>query len=301
MIMKPEQTIPPCGIINVDKPKGITSRQAVNHIQKIVKPAKVGHAGTLDPLATGVLAVCIGRATRLVPYIQNYHKTYIAQFLLGKQSDTDDITGDVIDVSVQQTINQSDVEQLLPQFRGKIQQIPPQFSAIHIQGKRAYELARQGTQVDIPAREVEIFQLELIEFDYPEMTLKMQCGSGTYVRSVGRDIGELLNCGAVMTELIRTEIGTYNVSEAISLDEITKDSWRDFLQPPETAVSALPRINISTAACHEISHGRKITAEEELLLPPETTVALFTTNNKLAALALYHPEENLLAPKNVFL
>ena len=291
----------PCGILNINKPAGLTSRQVVNKIQRLAKPAKVGHAGTLDPLATGVLAVCVGQATRLVPYIQQYHKQYVAQFLLGKRSDTDDNTGEVVDVPFIKKIERSDIEQLLPQFRGKIEQVPPQFSAIHINGKRAYELARQGNEVNIPAREVEIYELELTEFDFPKMTLEMKCGSGTYVRSVGRDLGNLLNCGAVMTDLVRTEIGSYHISSSVTLEEIEAGEWQDFLQPPESAVAALPSYHLSDEDCKNVVHGKRITPVGGDAFEPQATIALFTQQGQLAGLAEYKSTENQLAPRIVFL
>ncbi len=292
---------PPCGILNIHKPKGLTSRQVVNRIQRLAKPAKVGHAGTLDPMATGVLAVCVGRATRLVPYIQNYHKKYNAQFVLGKRSNTDDITGDVTEAPNFPEINQSDIEKLLPQFRGIIQQTPPQFSAVHIDGKRAYQLARQGEQVEIPSRDVEVYELEMTQFDFPDFTLEMKCGSGTYVRSIGRDMGELLKCGAVMTNLVRTEIGLYNIANTVLLDEITEENWGDFLLPPSTAVCNLPSYHLTNTDCQQVIHGRPVLLKEEITFPSQATVALFKEENQLAALAEYKPQDNLLAPRVVFL
>ncbi len=293
--------LPLCGILNINKPAGLTSRQVVNHVQRIVKPTKVGHAGTLDPMATGVLAVCVGKATRLVPYIQQYHKQYIAQFVLGKQSDTDDITGNVIDVPGLKECSLSQVETLLPQFKGKIQQIPPQFSAVHVDGKRAYKLARKGEEVNISSREVEIFELELTQFNYPEMTLEMKCGSGTYVRSVGRDIGELLKSGAVMTQLVRTEIGCYQISDAVDLEDITENSLPELLLSPQTALLSVPKYELSNNETKEISHGRKVVLTGKVLFEPGETIALFTPENQLACLAGYQAAEKLFAPRMVFL
>lgn len=293
--------LPLCGILNINKPAGLTSRQVVNHVQRIVKPIKVGHAGTLDPMATGVLAVCVGKATRLVPYIQQYHKQYVAKFLLGKQSDTDDITGNVIDVMGGKECSRSEIEALLPQFRGKIQQIPPQFSAVHVDGKRAYRLARKGEEVTISSREVEIFELELTQFNFPELTLEMKCGSGTYVRSVGRDIGELLKSGAVMTQLVRTEIGCYQISDAVDLEEITVNSLPELLLPPQTALLSVPQYELSSHETKEVSHGRKVILTDKLPFKTEVTIALFTPENELACLAEYQADKKLLAPRMVFL
>ncbi len=194
------------GWLVIDKPAGITSSRVVVQLRRATG-IKAGHAGTLDPLATGVLIVCLGPATRLIDVIHRQTKGYRARFLLGKQSDTDDIEGTVTDVVDARPVTRGDVEHALPRFVGKIAQVPPQFSAVHVQGRRAYQLARAGQEVEIEPREVEVFRLELLSFAYPELEVEIECGSGTYVRSIGRDLGALLGTGAGMSQLVRTRVG----------------------------------------------------------------------------------------------
>ena len=175
------------GLLNINKPPGMTSRKVVDRVAKLVKPAKAGHAGTLDPMATGVLVVCIGAATRLMSFVQQQPKGYRATFLLGKRSNTDDITGEVVDVSDASPVFRNQIETLLPQFVGKIEQIPPQFSAVHVDGRRAHELARKGETVEIKPRSVEVFGVTLNKFRYPELELEIECGSAAERANSGED------------------------------------------------------------------------------------------------------------------
>jgi tRNA pseudouridine55 synthase len=159
------------GLLNINKPRGLTSRSVVNRLAKHVRPHKVGHAGTLDPLATGVLVVCVGPATRLVPYIQDQPKRYIGTFRVGQKSTTEDLEGELEDVPTVD-FGRADLESVLPRFTGRIQQVPPAFSAIRVGGQRAYALARKGREVEVPPREVEILSLVCREFAFPEFTLR---------------------------------------------------------------------------------------------------------------------------------
>ena len=200
------------GLLNVHKPAGITSRDVVNRIQRVVRPVKVGHAGTLDPLATGVLVICLGSATRLIEYVQRMPKHYRGTFLLGRKSDTEDIEGEieVLDAAPQPSIDE--IHAALPQFVGTIRQRPPAYSALKVGGKRAYQLARAGQEVQLAARPIEVYSLSLQHYEYPEIVLDIQCGSGTYVRSLGRDLADGLGTGAVMSALERTAIGDFDLS-----------------------------------------------------------------------------------------
>jgi tRNA pseudouridine55 synthase len=229
------------GILNLDKPAGITSRRVVDHVAKLVRPEKAGHAGTLDPLATGVLVVCVGNATRLIELVQEQPKSYHATFLLGRQSDTDDVTGIVTHVPVSRDITREEIESRLPAFLGPIEQVPPSFSAVHVDGRRAHERARAGQSVELSPRTVEVFRLEITRFAYPELELDIDCGSGTYIRSIGRDLGHLLGCGAVMSALVRTRVGPYRIEDAIPLDRLSNETLDGFLLDPPTAAAGLPK------------------------------------------------------------
>ena len=228
------------GFLNVDKPAGISSRDAVNRVQRFVRPAKVGHCGTLDPLATGVLVIGLGPATRLTPFVQDLPKTYIGQFRLGISSPTDDLEGTLTEVAAP-IVEAQQLQAELPRFTGTIEQTPPEFSAVKIAGKRAYELARKGKDVQLKPRQVTIWELELTEFEYPDFTLRIHCGSGTYIRSLGRDLGRAVGSAAVMTSLRRTAIGDFEIESAIGVDSLTSEQIAEALLPAQTGLPCLPR------------------------------------------------------------
>jgi tRNA pseudouridine55 synthase len=258
----------PFGILNIDKPPGCTSRAAVDRVKRLARPAKAGHAGTLDPLASGVLVICVGKATRLIQYVQRMRKSYRAAFLLGHQSETDDVEGIVTVVEGACAPHREQIDEILPRFVGEIQQRPPAYSAIKTDGRRAYQLARRGKPPELRARVITIHDLRLEHYDYPELELSIECGSGTYVRALGRDIAAALGTTAVMSALRRTAIGGFCVEDSLGLGELSHDSllWR--LQSPLAAVADLPRLAVSNAEMIEIRHGRPIK-----LPPPEVPAA----------------------------
>ena len=269
------------GLLNIFKPAGWTSRDVVNRIERLVKPAKAGHAGTLDPLAEGVLVVAVGASTRLIGGVQERTKEYRSAFQLGCRSDTDDNTGVITPVEVGVPPAQSDIEALLPRFRGEFSQVPPQFSAVHVAGRRAYDLARQGQAVDIAPRMVRVRRLEILDYAWPRLELLIECGSGTYVRSIGRDLGELLGCGALMTSLLRTRIGPFLVGAAVAVDDLQKETIAAHLLPPLRAVEHWPRHFCSDVELWEIAHGRMIVLND---LADCGRVALLSPDGNLAAL-----------------
>ena len=246
------------GLLNVNKPPGMTSRDVVNRVQVPVRPAKVGHAGTLDPLATGVLVVCVGPATRLVPYVQRLAKRYVGTFLLGRTSNTEDIDGDVVTFSDAPIPERSQIEEILPQFTGKISQRPPAYSALKLAGQRAHKLARQGKPVRLEPRPVEVYGIELVSYDYPRLQLDIRCGSGTYVRCLGRDIAEKLGTAAVMSKLVRTRIGDFSLDDACQLDELTGESISSNLLPAVRAVQQLPMRRLTSDQTQRIVNGMTI-------------------------------------------
>jgi tRNA pseudouridine55 synthase len=246
------------GVLNVNKPAGPTSRDVVDRVERLIWPAKVGHAGTLDPLATGVLVICVGQATRLIQYVQRMPKTYRATFLLGQRSETDDLEGELMPVVEAAEPPRGALDRVLTRFTGAIQQRPPAHSAIKLAGRRAYELARRGVEVDLQSRTVTIHKIVVRRYDYPELELDVDCGSGTYIRALGRDIGEALGTGAVMTALERMAIGAFQIERAVKLDELTADTLPQHLQPALAAVADLPRVALSDAQRIEVRHGRPI-------------------------------------------
>jgi tRNA pseudouridine55 synthase len=288
------------GILNLIKPKGMTSRQAVSKIHQITRPSKAGHAGTLDPLATGVLVVCLGQATRLIDHVQHSQKTYRGKFILGKRSDTDDITGNVEEVTSSISCSQNDVETILKKFEGEIEQVPPRFSAVHIDGKRAYKLARQNKQFEIKPKKVRIDSIQITNFSLPEIELEIQCGSGTYIRSIGRDLGNELGCGAVMTELVRTRIGPFQLSDAIDPNSVTENNIDSCLQPALLAVDHFREYQCHSKDMKLLKNGCTVPCEGEAQYQDRETVRLMKSETDLIALARYSEEENLFKPYQVF-
>ncbi len=230
------------GLLLVDKPRGVTSHGVVTKIRKLLKGIKVGHTGTLDPLATGLLIVLIGKATRFSEYFLKLDKCYSVTAELGLVSDTYDVDGNLSRVNCE-PIKRSDLLKVLPKFHGEIEQVPPPFSAVRIKGKRAYQLAREGKPVQLSPRRVRIHSVRLSDFNYPEFKLEVCCSSGTYIRSLIHDIGKSLNCGAVVTELRRTFIGNIPVKDAVPVKKIEDAGVEKFLKPLEEFLP-LPRLEI---------------------------------------------------------
>ncbi len=246
------------GIFNIDKPRGMTSRDLVNRVARIYRGFKVGHAGTLDPLARGVLVVPVGAASRLVPYLHLYSKTYMAQFELGASSPSADLETPVIREEHPKIPTRAELVSAAQKMTGLIQQVPPAHSAVKVDGVRAYEAARAGKEIVIQPRKVLIEQLRVIAYEYPILTAEITCSTGTYIRSLGCDWAALLGTNAVMTDLVRTSVGPYSLEDAISWGEETTETLSPRLRPMEEAVGALPRIELSDAEVVEIRHGRPI-------------------------------------------
>jgi tRNA pseudouridine55 synthase len=320
------------GILNVNKPAGWTSRDVVNRIAKLLiqrtaeeetfgraegrrhkpvnvrrgqnKPAKAGHAGTLDPLATGVLLVCIGPATRLVPLLHEHSKTYEATFLLGRSSPTDDVEGELAEVPVPGALSPETLERLLPEFTGRIEQVPPAYSAVKIKGERAYRAARQGKTVEVPSRMVTVHRIELTGFDGdaspPSFSLSITCGTGTYIRSIGRDLARRLGTEAVMSRLVRTSIGPFTLDASTELDQLKHpDDIADALQSPLRALADLPRFQADDEQIRRLRHGQTLAIPSTIreTLRSGRPVAVVDAEGNLIALA--EEKRDRLAPSMV--
>jgi tRNA pseudouridine55 synthase len=303
------------GFLNIDKPLGLTSRAVVDQVQRLLRERglkrrempKVGHAGTLDPLATGVLVVCIGNATRLIDLVHSRSKEYRGTFLLGRHSDTEDVTGQVVDGDLARaaSVSRDELETALATFLGRIEQVPPAFSAVKVEGQRAYELARRGDAVTLAAKTVEVHRLMVVRFEPPELTLEIECGSGTYIRSIGRDLGERLGCGAVMSALCRTRIGPFKLSQAISLDQLTNDSLDDRLQPCSMAAMHLPAYVCDGEDQDKLSHGLGIVPRESSWLRqsdvPSESFALVDAEGTVLAIGGWDRHAPVLRPRINFI
>lgn len=294
------------GVLSFNKPAGITSRDLVNKVQRLVKPAKVGHAGTLDPMATGVLLVCVGPATRLVSMLQEDAKTYVAEFTLGQTSDTDDSTGTVQQHAVSDPPPSLEaIVACLDKMTGVISQVPPDYSAVHVDGQRAYSLARQGQELSLRAKEIEIHAIQVLRYEWPRLELEISCGSGTYIRSIARDLGLQLGCGGLMSRLERIQIGAFSLAEAISVEDLTRENLRQFLCPAVRIVADLPQFDCTQSDLQNLLCGRRLAMSADRMsttasLPVGQVVALTSTHfTELLALAEL-TDDGHLQPRTVF-
>ena len=255
------------GILVIDKPGGMTSRDVVNRVQRwFPRRTKIGHTGTLDPLATGVLVVCIGAATRLADYVQAMPKSYASRFRLGATSSTDDADGEVTLNESAVSLSQDRVAAALAPFVGTIEQVPPAFSALKLQGERAHELARKGMPVRLEARPVRIDAVRMIAYEWPLLDLEIDCGKGTYIRSMARDLGAILGCGAMVETLRRGRIGPFRPEDAVTL-EMDSAAVYQRLRPMEVAVADLPVVVLPPSAESGFLTGQSVRDGADALAP----------------------------------
>ena len=249
------------GIIPINKPKGWTSFDVVNKIKHIVKPLKVGHLGTLDPMATGVLLVTVGKATKLFDIMQEKQKTYVAEFKFGYVTDSLDATGEVVNTSNNIPTKQQ-IEDVLFNFVGKISQVPPKYSAKSVNGVRAYDLARNNQEFELKPKMIDIYNIELLSYDNNCLKLEICCGSGTYIRAIGRDIAEKLNSLATMTSLVRTKISNFSVEDCFEIENINKDNIFENLMPIQNFLS-LPKLSLTDEETFKLVNGQIININQK--------------------------------------
>jgi tRNA pseudouridine55 synthase len=285
------------GLLVLDKPVGLTSRDAVDRAVKwFPRKTRVGHTGTLDPLASGVLVLCVGHATRLTEFVQDMGKTYVADVVLGACSATDDGEGPISPVAVSRPPDRATVDGALAAFVGRIDQVPPAFSAAKVTGRRAYDLARRGADVALAARPIRIDAIDVLAFDFPRLRIEVRCGKGTYIRSLARDLGGSLGCGAYLGGLRRTRVGPFTPADAVPLDS-TSDAARSLLMPPAAAVAGLPRIVMPAEAVAQLRNGLAVPDPE--CHSAGSAVAVFDAGGTLVAIAAA-TDERMLRPVKVF-
>ncbi len=290
------------GLLVIDKPRGMTSRAVVDELQVAFHPGtRLGHTGTLDPLASGILVICVGVATRLTEYIQRMDKTYEARLRLGARSDTDDGEGAIEQTPGVQPPPSEAVLQTLQSFIGEIQQIPPAYSAAKVTGRRAYDLARAGRDFSLRPRTVHIRSLDLLAYHYPWLDIQVCCGKGTYIRSLARDLGERLGCGALVETLRRTRVGPFDQTLAHALGSATLEMSKQLL-PLSLAAAALPRIDLQESEIVHIRHGRRIPwppffDPARLPMYAQELAAFDSDNQLVAVVGIDHEQKVLFAQK----
>jgi tRNA pseudouridine55 synthase len=247
------------GFLNIDKPLGQTSHDVVAAVRRGLGIKKVGHAGTLDPLATGVLVVCLGSATRLSEYVMASTKRYEARVRLGAVTATYDAEGEPTPVADPSHLTQADVEALLPRFTGTIQQVPPIYSAVKREGRKLYELARAGETIEVEPRTVTIHTLAIADWTPPDFTLVVTCSAGTYIRSLAHDLGQALSVGGYLTGLVRTASGAFTLENAVTLAALfAAEDPNVYVTPARTAVADWPSIHLDAAGLDDVIHGRAL-------------------------------------------
>lgn len=254
------------GIINFNKPRGRTSFSIIGPVRKGTGQKRVGHAGTLDPLAEGVLLLCLGSATRVTEYLMDLPKTYRGTVQLGVETDTYDAEGEVTathDVAV----DEAQVRKALTAFVGEIEQRPPAHSAVKIGGKRAYERARRGEEIEMKPRKVHVYRLDLVHFESPEVEIEVECSRGTYVRSLAHDLGQALGCGGHLSALTRLRVGPFHVEDAVTEETLqaalADGTWRDHLQPIDCALLHLPALTVPMEDEKDLRHGQAAHVDDE--------------------------------------
>jgi tRNA pseudouridine55 synthase len=302
------------GILPVWKPEKFTSHDVVAKVRGILGIRRIGHTGTLDPAVTGVLPLCIGRATRMVEYIQELPKEYEAVMMLGLSTDTEDATGTVIKEVENVSLEADQVERLLYSFLGEIEQTPPMYSAVKVDGKRLYELAREGKEVERKSRKVTIYEMEILHMDleakHPEVRFRVKCSKGTYIRTLCVDIGKALGYPSVMKQLIRTSTGHIHAEQCLTFEQIERmkveGTLESHLIPMDVAISHLPSVELSSLQSSQALQGKTILLEPDQVIAGKTGTSQFVCrvygpDCKFIGLFEWKEEGQRLTPVKVFL
>jgi tRNA pseudouridine55 synthase len=292
----PESERPRDGVLSIDKPVGPTSHDVVATARRALRTRRIGHTGTLDPFASGLLMLCIGTATRVAEYLTGLDKTYSATVRLGVATDTDDSTGAVLSRRDPSHLSLADVERAFGGLRGSILQVPPQYSAKKVEGRRAYAVARDGGRTTLEPVPIVIHRLVVTGYAPPDVHMDVHCSSGTYVRAIARDVGEALAVGAHLTALRRTAIGRHTVTDAISLDALraAPDDAADRIMPTLSALDGMPQVELDPAQVEHVRHGRAVECGGAL----QGTVALKAHD---ALIAIGDAAAGVIRPRKVFM
>jgi tRNA pseudouridine55 synthase len=291
------------GILNIHKPPGKTSFSIVALVKRLSGERRVGHAGTLDPAATGVLPVCLGRGTRLIEFLVNDTKTYLARIELGAATDTYDSSGQVTQKGDPSGINQQQLALALDTFRGQIRQTPPMYSAVKHRGRPLYELARAGIKIERKSRSATIYRLEIVAWQPPAVTIEVECSKGTYIRSLAHDLGQSLGCGAHLTSLVRTRCGLFNIKDAISIPRLEEafryGYWPHFIYPIDIVLQNHNAIVVNNATEDIIKKGGSLALEPYASALHHCRA--YTLDGHFLGVLRRSPEKGLWKPQKVLL
>jgi len=294
------------GYLNINKPQGWSSTDVVRKLKGITRAKKIGHGGTLDPLATGVLPICVGSATRFADTVLLGTKSYRITLELGSATNTYDSTGDVTSKADWSAVTEQDIRDSLDKFRGKFEQIPPMFSALHHNGKRLYELARKGVEVERPPRNVETFKLELIEFASPLAVVDVECSHGFYARTLAHDIGEELGVHAHLTGLVRTHAGAFHIEDTVNIEDVAavveSGDWRDLAMPIDTTLQHLYKVSLTDDQHAYVRNGRQLPVNSfgnPYDYQSGDRVRAYSGDCELVAVLVYEPEKFGWRPEKV--
>ena len=283
------------GFLCIDKPLGVTSHDVVAQIRRLSRVKRVGHAGTLDPAASGVLVVALGLATRLIEYVQDdTYKGYDAGMTFGMATDSDDATGNPIRTAPIPALTPTDIARIETTFCGDIMQVPPQVSALHVNGERMYDLVRRGEAPVLPARPVHVYDFAVTAWQSPQLLFTVTCGKGTYIRSLARDIGELFASAAHLHALRRTQVGTFTLANSVTLAQLQSDGVAQHLQPTQAAVADWLQITVNDSDLARIQRGMSIAASNDT----HTRAIAHSTTGQLIAVLEYNATQ--WHPRKVF-
>ena len=290
------------GILILNKPAGFTSHDCIMKVRKILRMKKVGHTGTLDPDVTGVLPICLGKATRVAEYITDAGKEYIGEVTIGWSTTTEDASGDIVDKrKIERPINRTEIIEILKSLTGTIVQTPPIYSAVKVNGKRLYEYALKGQEVEIPSRKVNIYEIELLddrevfEGEFITFSFRVSCGKGTYIRTLSCMIGDKLGYPAHMSKLIRSRSASFTLKDAVSLEQLAvhadEGTVHQVLKPIEEGVPNLTRIEVPNEVAEKVRNGAVLTADYLSAKNIESPFAIFNDRHELLAVYQHHPEK----------
>jgi len=299
----PRRKEPLSGILNVDKPPGMTSHDVVDAVRRIAGQRKVGHAGTLDPMATGVLLLCLGQATRVAEYLMAGRKRYRATIVLGMTTDTYDADGEMASDGGRTDFSREEIEAALAAFSGRIEQVPPMYSALKRDGQPLYKLARKGKTVELEPRSVVIYETTLLDWNEPSLTVEVVCSSGTYIRSLAHDLGQRLGGGAHLGSLARLSSGSFKLEDAVSLARLEEAFQHGqesaYLIPSDEALLDWPAMIVGADEARRIVHGQPLSGDQPA--PTETALCrAYSIHGDFLAIMSYEPERGWWHPKKVF-